>query len=216
MPIWPFTSKKGQAPAPPESAAASTVGGGGERFQSAVLTCSLGTIVEVWRTGIIIRASRPIIPTDPAAPIDLDLCGPVDDVALKARVVRLKPGPRGVEIELAFADPAPDVQDAVENLARFGRTRARAPGETDARVRDQIVQAAKLPDYYAVLGLRTTASDADIQAAFRVLARRYHPDVCKEPDAQQRFCAISEAHEVLGDPEKRAEYDRISLLRNAA
>ncbi|MBY0311881.1 MAG: DnaJ domain-containing protein [Phycisphaerales bacterium] len=214
MPIWPFTSKKGQAPAPPETAP--TGAAGGERYQSAVLTCSLGTIVEVWRTGIIIRANRPIVPTDPAAPIDLDLCGPVDEVSLKARVVRIKPGSRGVEIELAFVDPSSDTQDAVENLARFGRTRARAPGETDARVRDQIVQAAKLPDYYAVLGLRVTATDAEIQAAFRLLARRYHPDVCKEPDAQQRFCAISEAHEVLGDPERRAEYDRLSLLRNVA
>lgn len=209
MPIWPFTSKKGPAPAPPAPASS-----GPERFQSAVLTCSLGTIVEVWRTGIVIRGSRTVVPADPAAPIDLDLCGPVDEVSLKARVVRLKPSPRGCEIELAFVDPSTSDQDAIENLARFGRTRSST--RNDAHIREQLALAAKLPDYYAALGLRPTATDADVQAAFRTLARRYHPDVCKDPDAQQRFCTISEAHEVLCDPEKRAEYDRVALLRHIA
>jgi len=64
-----------------------------------------------------------------------------------------------------------------------------------------------MPDYYAVLGLRQDASPEEIKKRFRELARRYHPDVAKTPDATNRFKEINEAHRVLSDPEKRARYD---------
>lgn len=63
-------------------------------------------------------------------------------------------------------------------------------------------------DYYAALGVPRDASAEDIRRAYRSLARRYHPDVNKEPGAEDRFKEISEAYEVLRDPEKRARYDR--------
>lgn len=63
-------------------------------------------------------------------------------------------------------------------------------------------------DYYEVLGVPRTASLEEIKAAFRKLARQYHPDVSQEPDAEERFKEINEAYGVLSDPEKRARYDR--------
>ena len=63
-------------------------------------------------------------------------------------------------------------------------------------------------DYYEVLGVSRECSPADIQHAFRRLARRYHPDVCKEPDADERFKEIGEAYRVLSDPARRGRYDR--------
>ncbi|HWE09730.1 MAG TPA: molecular chaperone DnaJ [Solirubrobacteraceae bacterium] len=63
-------------------------------------------------------------------------------------------------------------------------------------------------DYYEVLGVSRTASDAEIKKAFRRLARELHPDVNKEPDAEDRFKEAAEAYEVLSDAERRATYDR--------
>jgi molecular chaperone DnaJ len=63
-------------------------------------------------------------------------------------------------------------------------------------------------DYYELLGVTRTASDAEIKRAFRALARELHPDVSAEPDAERRFRDVAEAFEVLSDPDRRATYDR--------
>jgi curved DNA-binding protein len=65
----------------------------------------------------------------------------------------------------------------------------------------------KFKDYYQTLGVARDASQDDIKQAYRKLARKYHPDVSKERDAETRFKEIGEAGEVLRDPEKRAAYD---------
>jgi curved DNA-binding protein len=64
-------------------------------------------------------------------------------------------------------------------------------------------------DYYKILGLERGATQDEIKRAFRKLARKHHPDVSKEPDAEARFKEVSEAYEVLGDAEKRAAYDQL-------
>lgn len=63
-------------------------------------------------------------------------------------------------------------------------------------------------DYYEVLGVDRGASDDDLKTAFRSLARKYHPDINKEHDAEEKFKEINEAYAVLSDADKRAAYDR--------
>ena len=64
-------------------------------------------------------------------------------------------------------------------------------------------------DYYAILGVKRDASKDDIKYAYRRLARKFHPDVSTESDAEKRFKEIGEAYEVLSDAEKRAAYDQL-------
>lgn len=64
-------------------------------------------------------------------------------------------------------------------------------------------------DYYAILGVDRTADQDTIKRAYRKLARKYHPDVSKETDAEAKFKELNEAYEVLKDPEKRAAYDQL-------
>jgi len=63
-------------------------------------------------------------------------------------------------------------------------------------------------DYYKVMGVSRDASAKDIKTAYRRLARKYHPDISKEPKAEEKFKEVGEAYEVLKDPEKRKVYDQ--------
>ena len=67
------------------------------------------------------------------------------------------------------------------------------------------------PDFYAELGVAKGASDADIKRAYRNLARKYHPDVNDDAEAEARFKRIGQAYAVLSDSAKRARYDRYGM-----
>lgn len=63
-------------------------------------------------------------------------------------------------------------------------------------------------DYYETLGVAKNATPEDMKNAFRQLARKYHPDINKDPGAEEKFKEINEAYAILSDPDKRAAYDR--------
>jgi curved DNA-binding protein len=64
-------------------------------------------------------------------------------------------------------------------------------------------------DYYAIMGVPRDATAEQIKQAYRKLARKYHPDVSKEANAERRFKEVGEAYEVLRDPQKRVAYDQL-------
>lgn len=72
----------------------------------------------------------------------------------------------------------------------------------------------ELKDYYAIMGVKPTDDLKTIKTAYRRLARKYHPDVSKEPDAEARFKEVAEAWEVLSDEQRRSEYDQLWQHRN--
>src|SRR5690554_5611588 len=63
-------------------------------------------------------------------------------------------------------------------------------------------------DYYDVLGVSKTASEQEIKKAYRTLAKKYHPDVSKEADAEAKFKEVQSAYDVLSDPQKKSQYDQ--------
>ncbi len=96
---------------------------------------------------------------------------------------------------------------------RWSRSSSPAYGEGDHQLRPaQVVVARRADgrtaqDFYEILGVPRTASQDDIQRAYRRLARQYHPDVNHDPGAEDRFKDVSEAYDVLSDPQTRRRYD---------
>jgi hypothetical protein len=186
-----------------------------ERLETAVVSCALGPIVDVSRSGMSVRVQRATGITE-GAELAIELEAPTDAMEVRVRVVRVEPlGGGRYEIAMEFVGMTDEDCVAVENLARHGKRRAAGIFVSEER-RERLIEALKMPDYYQALAVEPGATEAEIHRAYRELARKYHPDVCREDGAQERFCLINEAHDALGDAEKRAGYDALYVMRWAA
>ncbi len=83
------------------------------------------------------------------------------------------------------------------------------PGHNATGLKDVWACSVEFKDYYKIMDVDEKATPDEIKKAYKRLARRYHPDVSKEKDAEKKFKDVGEAYEVLKDPEKRREYDQL-------
>ncbi len=211
--MWPWNKGGGKGGAP-EGGSAGAEHRRGARMQTAVVTCALGEIVDISRTGMSVSVQRAGLGA-PGTEIAVELSAPTDSMEVRVRVVRSKPRGAGrSEVALEFVGLGEEETVALENLIRHGKRRAGVFNNDERR--RKMVEALRMPDYYRLLGVGPNATIEEVQRAYRELARKYHPDVCKEEGAQERFCLINDAHSTLAVAESRATYDALYALRRAA
>lgn len=209
-------SSQASAAAPAGSGAPPVDRRNSTRYQTTVLTCGLGEITELSRSGLRLRSTG-----SPAFKVgdkvQLDICSPTECAEVDGRIVRIKPSSYGrFDVGVAFEGLSDAVAGTLENLARYGTTKAEADPRVRAEQLRRLTASMKLPDHYKTLGLTPSASAKQVQDAFRALAREFHPDLNKSPEAERRFCEINEANEVLSDESRRKAYDALAGYIKAA
>ncbi|MCH7571944.1 MAG: DnaJ domain-containing protein, partial [Planctomycetes bacterium] len=172
-----------------------------------------GDVVDISTTGMRIRCERkPPIKVGQYIEAKLESNShrlPVSGLVIWVR----RKGFKGYEVGIKFVNIKRSLQAAIESLGMFGfidleaaaaaKEKKYGPTKTKKRIRASI----NLPDYYSIRGLDSDATGGEIKNAFRMLARRYHPDVAKRQDDAQKFLEISQAYDVLRDSESRKSYD---------
>ncbi len=183
---------------------------GAPRQTTDTLNCHLGEVMDISKTGVRIRcASKPPFTPGSVTTITFIHPGGKLQVFVQERW-RKRKGIRGCyDIGLMFVKNSPKALKTIESLMKFGFVCPDAvqDDESKKKQKPKLRVSVHLPDYYAELNLTKEAADQDIQHAYRVLAREYHPDHNKNPEAQQRFVNITQAYKVLSDPEQRRSYD---------
>jgi len=186
------------------------------RYNTDGFSCREGDLADLSGTGMRIRfEGKPGFKVGDLKDFRISCAGQA--VKLTGVVVWLKRSSlfgKEYQAGIHFHNLRPELQKAIQDFAIHGVLMTKAPGtgfsgspKKSARV------SFDGPDHYAVLGLPRTASDEQIHEAYRQLAKRLHPDMNKEPDAADRFKAITEAYRVLKDSNLRTQYD---LQQNAA
>ncbi len=182
-----------------------------ERHATTTVACHLGDVVDLNSDGMrIVSAVRPPVKLGQIAPLSIEAGG--QRLSVSGQIVRIRrKSLRKFDIGVRFVDVSKSMSAALHSIALFGfvkidstkngQKKRNSSSEGGGRV------VATLPDYYAALGVAPGASAEEIHRAFRLLARTYHPDVCREEDAAIKFQAIKSAYDVLRDAKKRASYD---------
>lgn len=185
-----------------------------ERFPAAGLRCPLGEVADLSMTGLRARCrGRPALQRGDAMTLMIESDSQRIRVSGKAVWVR-RVGLRTFEVGVQFFDVRPGIASALAQLARYGFIPAGGigpggaePAPAAASAARPVTAAVEIEDLYAVFGVARDASDEVIRDTYHALARRFHPDVCEEPGAQERFTLISKAYSVLRDADRRSRYD---------
>lgn len=178
------------------------------------LACPLGDVVDISTTGVRISSkTKPPFSEGAVSCIKFAFKGGQLPVSVQERWRKRKGFFGSYEIGLKFVNNPPNVIKGIESLVKFGFLCPDAVAEEKPKAgrkskpKPKLKVSVDLPDYYAVLNVPPNADGDKVHTAYRKLARQYHPDTNKAPDAQDRFISICEAYKVLSDPEQRQSYD---------
>lgn len=185
------------------------------RYETSVISCLLGQVRDLSATGMrVTTKSAPAVKLNDM--VRLELNSPKDDLLVVGKIVRVQRLPHGVfDIGVQFCQVSSEIAGALESLAKYGYIKGPKP-EPPTSSKTSITASVELPDLYGTLGVAPGASEQEVQAAFREQARKNHPDLNKDPEAQARFILLHKAYDVLKDPDKRKAYDEALKHRKAA
>lgn len=177
-----------------------------QRHTTDEVTCPLGEVVDLSASGMRV-AGRGRSPLPVGATAALKLHFPGGKLAISVEVVwRKRRKLLRYEMGLRFVHLTPSRRAALAALAEFGFIPTQ-DGAKKATGPSAVTATVDLPDYYQILGLTASATASEIKAAFRQLAKQYHPDTSSLTDAAGKFHKVHAAYEVLSDPEQRQAYD---------
>lgn len=206
------------------------------RYETAILKSTLGDVMNLSGGGARLRCTGKTTAA-PGQVVQLTIHSNEQKLRVTARILRVqRRGFRSHEIGLAFVDLKPGLAAVLEGFARFGFIApsagnagqaaatppwaAEQPGQAPPvsdKSRKRVLRAIlEVPNPYEQLEVAPTATDEDIKAAYRRIARSCHPDVNQGPEAAARFIACTQAYELLVDPEARRFYDLEAAKRSAA
>lgn len=194
-----------------------------ERYRSGQqLTCSLGNLDDLTPGGMcVLTKEKPQVHVGKT--MELAIKSNTQTLRVKGKIVRvLRTGFRQFEIGVVFLGVTPSLAKALECFARFGYVDLTAsaseassqpsPAPEPKHEKQQDTPATPATstgtELYTALGIPSDASADAIHQAFRQLARQYHPDVCTDQNAVDRFKEINESYKILKDPEQRRIYDQ--------
>jgi len=189
------------------------------RHPTEAISCLLGEVLDVSSTGVrVLCKGKPPFSVGALTTIKLSFQGGKLQVSVQERW-RKRRGLRNYEIGLKFVSNSPNVMAAIDSLVTFGFINPDAKAHSSSssgpkskpagkpKSKPKIRATMDLPDYYATLEVNPDANLEQVHAAYRKLARRYHPDANKDPAAAAKFIAVCEAYKVLSDTQQRKSYD---------
>lgn len=182
------------------------------RYQTYGVSCNFGEVCDLSASGMRFRMQgRPAFSKGDLQRFVVESGGQKLQLTGQIVWVRRK-GLLGREHQVGvhFVNLKPAHQRAIEEFAVNGFVNTDSPKAPKPRASVSV----EIPDLYAIMGVARDASQDEIVATYRRLAKELHPDVTDEPDAEEQFSVVSKAYRVLHDPDSRARYDR--MLAEAA
>ncbi len=187
-----------------------------DRLGTNSLSCDLGTVVDISQTGMKLRSDRKP-PVRVGQVFEAKLDSGTHRVPVSGQVIWVKRrSMKSYEMGVKFVNIKASLKAAIESIGMYGfvdldraaQAKKRKYSGSSGGQRQTVRATADLPDYYKMLELGHSASNRDIKLAFRNLARKFHPDVSPSEEASRKFIEITQAYEVLRDPDAKKSYDR--------